>query len=124
MNTLFFTFKCGYNKTVGRLFNTKENLVLNNLKANPSVAIEYFNKLKIPFDTDNSCRYSMSKSGRISVENDCYGYEVKIGYFGGPLLDCYPSRYGLSDKNAKLLYQSILSNVPGTIYYEEKYHKD
>lgn len=65
-----------------------------------------------------STRDYVSPSGRITVCDDIYGYEVKID--GGEMLDCSPSSYGLTRETADRLYIAILSCVPNSVAYHEK----
>jgi hypothetical protein len=59
--------------------------------------------------------------GFVRVCNDICGYEVKLGLSpGAELLDCCPAYYGLTDEQAELLYDAILSCVPGSCAYAEK----
>lgn len=66
-----------------------------------------------------SGRYYKSASGCVTVCRDIYGPEVKVNG-GNELLDCDPDAYGLLRDQALLLYNAILSNVPGTVNSVEK----
>lgn len=57
-----------------------------------------------------------SAGGRIRVERDICGYEVTIlpkKY----LVDCSPHRYGLTYEQGQMLFEAILTRVPGTIHF-------
>lgn len=69
------------------------------------------------FNTKHRQSWSLSKG--ISVYDDIYGYEVKVGGIDY-LLDCAPSAYGLKKEQAEELYAAILSCVPGSIYHRNK----
>lgn len=82
--------------------------------------IDYFNNTEIKFT--KSGRDYISPSGLVHVCMDIYGPEVKIGSpFSSPeLLDCNPAYYKLNKEQANELYHAILSNIPGTVDYNEK----
>lgn len=80
--------------------------------------ILHFNNRKTPFKRSLFGKYS-SDYEMITVFNDMYGYEVRI-YPEHELLDCCPIAYGLTRKQALLLYNAILSNVPGSILFVDR----
>lgn len=80
---------------------------------------EFYAKRCKPFK--NVFGLYISPSGHATVCDDIYGYEVKI-VPNRELLDCVPSAYGLRKSQGMALYDAILSNVPGTINYIERYN--
>lgn len=64
-------------------------------------------------------RISRSKYGCVVVDDDICGYEVSV--LKGPWLDCRPAYYRLTDEQAKGLMTAILSCVPGSTAYAERF---
>ena len=58
--------------------------------------------------------------GLVRVQNDCYGYEIHIGWPWAPMLDLEPAYYGLTSAQADRLFEAILSCVPGSCAYADK----
>lgn len=77
---------------------------------------------KEPFLSVSPYHY-VGAAGLIRIEDDIYGFEVTIGHHH-QLLDCTPSAYGLTRKEADPLYYAILSNVPGSTMFEKKMLKN
>jgi hypothetical protein len=93
-----------------RVLNTEarkeSELVTAALNGEPLTLIEHFEKQTKPFKQISSRDY-ISASGRITVCDDIYGYEIKID--NGLLLDCSPSYYGFREETAMRLYNAIVS---------------
>lgn len=102
------------------LFSDEARLVRSFLKA-PQTHVEaltkHFLNRQHPFTRSFGVYYSDMQM--VSVNDDIYGFEVKL-YSVDELLDCVPSAYGLKKDQAMSLYDAILSCVPRTVLYEEK----
>ena len=58
--------------------------------------------------------------GLVRVHNDCYGYEVRIGWPWAPMLDSEPAYYGLTSAQSDRLLDAVLSCVPSSCAYADK----
>jgi hypothetical protein len=102
-----------------RLIPLEENKLIKQFRnGNPQPLIDYFNRPSHMLFKVGARDYA-SKTFRVTVCDDIYGYEVKID--NGELLDCCPSYYGLTKETADQLYTAILSNLPGTTCYDLKF---
>lgn len=86
--------------------------------ANVKKLTDSLNARTTPFTSVASYVF-LGPGGLIRVEDDCYGYEVKVGHHL-QMLDCNPHVYGLTREEAQPLFDAILSNVPGSVPFEEK----
>lgn len=59
--------------------------------------------------------------GGVRVVNDCYGYEIQIGWAPwAPMVNCTPAYYDLTKLEADLLRDAILGCIPGSTKYAER----
>jgi hypothetical protein len=84
--------------------------------------IEHLDAREEPFVRTMGIYYS--KGSFIVVDDDICGYEVKIAFpflhGQAQLLECVPAYYGLTAEEGKRLYESILSCVPTSVFFERK----
>jgi hypothetical protein len=96
-------------------------LVLAFLRRRPGslkALVEYFNNRRRRFIGVNPIHTSCF--GLVRVENDSYGYEVRLGGPWAEMLDCSPASYGLTRQEADELFDAILSCVPTSAPYADK----
>lgn len=105
------------------LMSSKERLLIIDFLRDPQTyineMINYFNNLDKPFYEFNNI--SSNSTGQIRCIKYTYGYEVKIGRWGGGApLDYDPGYYGLTLDQSKRLHNAILSCVASSTIYQEK----
>ncbi len=91
---------------------------LKNGKAHVERLTQILNDRAEPFQQLTSYNW-VGVAGLIRVEDDVFGYEVKIGHHIS-MLDCNPHVYGLTHDEMKPLFDAILSCTPGSVPYEKK----
>lgn len=106
-------------RLLGRLFLSKETLAVDCFfeECNYKPLLKLLKQGSIKFHHDGVRDY-WSHCREITVCDDICGYEVNIR--DGKLLDCDPYSYGLLEEEARELYEAILSNIPGSIYYAKR----
>lgn len=83
---------------------------------NASKFVDFLEKNPPVFDERCAYETRYSTSGRISLCEDIYGDEVRLG--NGKMIDCYPESYGLTMSEADSVYRAILRIPEGKSWWD------